>query len=141
MTTSKKEILAYVIIIIIGLVAAEHMNVVVSGSMEPVLYRGDIVVVEKVNFLGINEFDPNTLKVGDIVVYNARWFPNPVIHRVINVSEVNGAKYYTIKGDNNPTEDPELVSPDQITERVITIYDQPLVIPKVGYITLILKGL
>ena len=141
MTTSKKEILAYVIIIIIGLVAAEHMNVVVSGSMEPVLYRGDIVVVEKVNFLGINEFDPNTLKTGDIVVYNARWFPNPVIHRVINVSEVNGTKYYTIKGDNNPTEDPELVTPDQITERVVTIYDQPLVIPKVGYITLILKGL
>jgi len=141
MSTSKKEILAYILIIVIGLVAAEHMNVVVSGSMEPVLYRGDIVVVEKVNFLGFSEFDPNTLQVGDIVVYNARWFPNPVIHRVVNVSEINGSTYYTIRGDNNPTEDPELVTPDQITERVVTVFDHPVIIPKVGYITLILKGL
>ncbi|KZX15263.1 signal peptidase I [Methanobrevibacter filiformis] len=139
--TSKKEILAYVIIIIIGLVAAEHMNVVVSGSMEPVLYRGDIVVVEKVNFLGMNEFDPDTLKVDDIVVYNAEWFPNPVIHRIINVTEVNGTTYYTIKGDNNPTADPVLVRPEQITEKVLTIYNNPVIIPKVGYITLLLKGL
>lgn len=139
--SAKKEIIAYVIIIVVGLLVAQHMNVVVSESMEPVLYRGDIVIVEKSNFLGINEFDPNTVQVGDIVVYQATWFPNPVIHRVINESQINGSKYFTIKGDNNPVPDPVLVSPSQITERVVKVGDQPLIIPKVGYITIWLKGL
>lgn len=139
--SAKKEIAIYALIIIVGLILAQHMNVVVSGSMEPVFYRGDIVIVEKTNFLGIQEFNPNDAQVGDIVVYNAQWFPNPVIHRIINVTEVNGSKYFVIKGDNNPSPDPYLVSPSQITERVVTIGDQPFIIPKIGYITIWLKGL
>lgn len=139
--SAKKEIAIYALIIIIGLIAAQHMNVVVSGSMEPVFYRGDIVIVEKTNFLGINEFNPNNAKVGDIVVYNAAWFPNPVIHRIINVTQVNGSEYFVIKGDNNDAPDPYLVAPSQITERVATIGDQPVIIPKIGYITIWLKGL
>jgi signal peptidase len=137
----KKEIAIYTLIIIVGLMLAQHMNVVVSGSMEPVFHRGDIVVVEKANFLGLREFDPNTAQVGDIVVYNAEWFPKPVVHRIIDVTEVNGSKFYIIQGDNNPAPDPYLVSPSQITQRVVTIDDQPLMIPKIGYITIWLKGL
>ncbi|MBZ9570494.1 signal peptidase I [Methanobrevibacter sp. TMH8] len=139
--SAKKEIAIYALIIIVGLILAQHMNVVVSESMEPVFYRGDIVVVEKTDFLGIHEFDPNNAKVGDIVVYNAAWFPNPVIHRIINITEVNGSKYYVIKGDNNPSPDPYLVTPSQITSRVISIGGQPFIIPKIGYITIWLKGL
>ena len=56
-----KEIASYVIILIIVLLAAQHLNVVVSGSMEPAFYRGDIVMVEKADFLGINEFNPDDL--------------------------------------------------------------------------------
>jgi len=137
----KREIIAYVVVIIVAFFIAQHLNVVVSESMEPVLYRGDIVVVEKSNFFGINEFDPNDVEVGDIVVYHATWFPSPVIHRVINVSYENGTKYFTIQGDNNPVADPELVSPNQITERVVKIGNQPLIIPKIGYITIWIKGL
>ncbi|MDP3035410.1 MAG: S26 family signal peptidase, partial [Methanobacteriaceae archaeon] len=66
-----KEIAIYIAIIIIGVIAAQHMNVVVSESMEPVFYRGDIVLVEKANFLGIHEFNPEDVKKGDIVIYNA----------------------------------------------------------------------
>ena len=65
-----KEIASYVIILIIVLIAAQHMNVVVSGSMEPAFYRGDIVVVEKADFLGMNEFDPENVQIGDVVVYD-----------------------------------------------------------------------
>jgi len=140
----KKEIIIYALIIVIGLLVAQHMNVVVSESMEPTLYRGDIVLVEKSNFIGINEFNPNEVDVGDIVVYNAKWFSSPVIHRVINKTDINGTTYFIIKGDNNKTNsvpDPYLVSPSQITERVITIANQPLIIPKIGHITLWLKGL
>ncbi|BBL62142.1 signal peptidase I [Methanobrevibacter arboriphilus] len=139
--STKREIAVYALIIIVGLLIAQHMNVVVSGSMEPVFFRGDIVVVEKADFLGFHEFDPNNAEVGDIVVYNAKWFPNPVIHRIINETYVNGSKYYVIKGDNNNVPDPYLVSPSQITERVVTIGEQPFIIPKIGYITIWLKGL
>ena len=137
----KKEIAIYAIIIIVGLLVAQHMNVVVSESMEPVFFRGDIVVVEKANFIGIQEFDPNDAKVGDIVVYDAIWYPNPVIHRIINETTINGTKHFTIKGDNNNASDPYLVKPSQITQRVVMIGDQPFIIPKVGYITIWLKGL
>jgi signal peptidase len=118
------------------------MNVVVSGSMEPVFYRGDIVVVEKANFIGINEFNPEDVQVGDIVIYKANWFPEPVIHRVIDTGTAkNGTKYYVIKGDNNPVPDQEVVYPTQITSKVIKLGNQPLFIPKIGYITLWIRGL
>jgi len=138
----KKEIAIYALIIIVGFVAANHMNVVVSESMEPVLYRGDIVIIEKSNFLGINEFNPNDAKIGDIVVYNSKWYDKgPVIHRIINETYVNGSKYFIIKGDYNDKPDPYLVPSSLIISRVSTIGDQPLIIPKIGYITLWIKGL
>ncbi|WP_279303193.1 signal peptidase I [Methanobrevibacter woesei] len=141
--TSKKEIVAYVIIILLALLLAQHLNVVVSGSMEPEFYRGDIVVVEKANLfgLGIQEFDPNDVQVGDIVVYNAEWVDEAVIHRVINITEINGSTYFVIKGDNNDVPDPYYVSPDQITDRVVTWGDDPLIIPYIGNINLWLRGL
>ena len=66
--TDYKEIISYIVILAVVLIAAQHLNVVVSGSMEPVFYRGDIVAVEKADFLGIHEFDPSDVQVGDIVV-------------------------------------------------------------------------
>ena len=137
----KKEVICYIILLVVVLLAASHLNVVVSGSMEPVFYRGDIVVVEKANFLGISEFDPNDVQVGDIVVYDAVWYNNPVIHRVINITEINGTTMYMIKGDNNDRPDPYYVTPNQIRDRVLTFGDSPIVIPKIGYVTIILKGL
>ena len=136
-----KEVAIYVILIIVVLIAAQHLNVVVSGSMEPVMYRGDIVVIQKANLFGIQEFDPHTVQVGDIVVYNAVWYDSPVIHRVIKIAEINGTVCYMIKGDNNKKPDPYWVTAEQITDRVVTIGDQPLIIPKIGYITLWFKGL
>ena len=136
-----KEIASYAIILIIVLIAAQHLNVVVSGSMEPAFYRGDIVLVEKADFLGIHEFDPKDVKIGDVVVYDAAWFDQPVIHRVINIVDVNGTTMYVIKGDNNKSPDPYYVKADQIKERVVTIGDNLVVIPKVGYASLWLRGL
>lgn len=138
--TNYKEIIGYAVVIIVLLIASQHLNVVVSGSMEPVFYRGDIVVVEKTNFLGVHEFDPHDVKVGDIVVYDAVWYNSPVVHRIINITEINGTTYYEIKGDNNKKSDPYYVTADQIQERVLTFNGQPLIIPKIGYITIMLRG-
>lgn len=130
-----KEIATYIIIIIIGVVVAQHMNVVVSGSMEPVLYRGDIVIIDT---------NPNydNIQVGDIIVYKATWFNQPVIHRVIKKGlDQNGKPALITKGDNNPAADPYPVYPHQIISKVVSINGSPMVIPKIGYITLWIRGL
>ncbi|WP_414470012.1 signal peptidase I [Methanobacterium sp. ACI-7] len=135
-----KEIATYIIIILIGIIAAQHMNVVVSGSMEPVLYRGDIVIID-------NNPDKNNLQVGDIVVYRATWFPQPVIHRVIKIDKTSEGNLYTIQGDNNPSQDPAPVHPNQIISKVVNYPwsndpgQAPVVIPKIGYVTLWIRGL
>ena len=136
-----KEIASYIIILAVVLIVAQHLNVVVSGSMEPVFYRGDIVAVEKTNLLGIQEFNPKDVQVGDIVVYNAKWFNQPVIHRIIDIKEINGKTVYEIKGDNNNRSDPYYVTADQIEAKVIKWGDKPVVIPYIGTISLWLRGL
>ncbi|MDP3065541.1 MAG: signal peptidase I [Methanobacteriaceae archaeon] len=140
--SNAREIASYIIIIIIGIVLAQHLNVVVSGSMEPVFYRGDVVIIEKSNFLGIQEINPTILKPGDIVIYHATWFPEPVIHRIVGTgTDSTGKSYYIIKGDNNPRTDQDPVYPEQIQAKVISLGNNPLVIPKIGYITLWIRGL
>ena len=136
-----KEIASYVVILIIVLIAAQHLNVVVSGSMEPAFYRGDIVLVEKADFLGINEFNASDVRVGDVVVYDGAWYDQPVIHRIINITDINGTTMYVIKGDNNDSPDPYYVTSSQIKEKVVTVDDNLVVIPKIGYLSLWLRGL
>lgn len=136
-----KEIASYAVILIIVLIAAQHLNVVVSGSMEPVFYRGDIVAIEKADFFGIHEFNVNDVKKGDIVVYDAAWFNQPVIHRIIDIKDINGTTMYVIKGDNNNRTDPYYVTANQIESRVLTWGDKPIVIPWIGNISLWLRGL
>ncbi|MDD3753149.1 MAG: signal peptidase I [Methanobacterium sp.] len=141
-TSTNREIISYLAIILLGLILAQHLNVVVSGSMEPVFYRGDVVIIEKTNFMGISEMDVEDLKIGDIIIYDATWFAEPVIHRIIGIKQgSDGKKYYITKGDNNSKADPALVSGAQVKAKVIAIGDYPLVIPKIGYITLLIRGL
>ena len=136
-----KEVATYAIILIIVLIAAQHLSVVVSGSMEPTFYRGDIVVLQKADFFGIKEFDPKSLEVGDVVVYDAAWYDQPVIHRIINITDINGSTMYVIKGDNNKRPDPYYVKAEQINEKVVTLGDNLVVVPKIGYLSLWLRGL
>ena len=132
-----KEIAVYIVLIILVLIAAQHL----SGSMEPVMYRGDIVVLEKANLLGLQEFNPAEVEVGDIVVYNAAWHDGPVIHRVIEKGQINSTTVFKIKGDNNDVADPYWVTENQIASRVLTFNGQPLIIPKIGYISIWIRGL
>ncbi|MBE6485510.1 MAG: signal peptidase I [Methanosphaera stadtmanae] len=141
-TNLYKEILSYAAILILAVILSAHLNVVVSGSMEPAFYRGDIVATENVNTYGIQEFNPYTdVKVGDVVVYDAMWYSEPVIHRVIDIQQINGSQYYIIKGDNNDVQDPYPVSPEQVKSKVLKIGDSLVIIPKLGYVTLLFRGL
>ena len=136
-----KEIAVYIILIIAVLIVAQHLNVVVSGSMEPVMYRGDIVVLEQADLLGFHEFNVDDIEVGDIVVYVTPHHDGPIIHRVIEINQVNDTTLYKIKGDNNKVADPYWVTQGQIKSRVVTINGQPVIIPKIGYISIWIRGL
>lgn len=123
-----KEVIIYIIILGIGIILAHQLNVVSSGSMEPVLYKGDIVVID---------YNPNSIEVGDIIVYKATWFENKsVIHRVIAKQASNEGISYVLKGDNNDVQDPYPISRNQIISKVVMVDHQPIIIPKIGYISL-----
>jgi signal peptidase len=128
-----KEISTYIIIIIIAITMSHYMNVISSGSMEPVLYKGDVVIID---------YNPSTIETGDIIIYDARWFQNKhIIHRVIAKGEsTDGNIIYILKGDNNADQDPEPISPTDVIAKVVTINNHTLIIPKIGYITLWFQG-
>jgi len=157
--SKKNIIIEWILFLVVFFIVWSHVNVVVSNSMYPVMKRGDLVVVENAYW----EFNPEDVEVGDIVVYKAHWplsgnridyilqinnktlavysgdKTKPVIHRVIEKVNIDGSYYIITKGDNNPIYDPELVSLEQIKQRVITINGNPLIIPYVGYISIYLK--
>lgn len=54
--------------------------------------KGDILLIIKAN--------PDKLKIGDIIIFNAN-YQNPLIHRIIKISEKDGKKIFSTMGDNN----------------------------------------
>ncbi|HUS79059.1 MAG TPA: signal peptidase I [Patescibacteria group bacterium] len=65
--------------------------VVMSGSMEPSLRPGDLLVVE-----GYRSRGPD---VGDVVVYRSRRYRRVIVHRVVSVDESRGDVTLFTKGD------------------------------------------
>jgi len=65
--------------------------VVMSGSMEPSLRPGDLLVVE-----GYRSRLPD---LGDVVVYRSRRYGRVVVHRVVSVDESRGDVILFTKGD------------------------------------------
>ena len=74
-----------------------HAIAIASGSMEPKIYKGDVVVIEKIN----DRFDE--LEVGQVIAY--RYEGIMIVHRLIKIEKVNDEYYFYTKGDNNATED------------------------------------
>jgi signal peptidase len=77
--------------------------VVLTGSMEPGYYRGDILLV--------THWD-EPLIPGDVVVYKLAGQEIPIVHRVSIVQEMRGGDAYILtKGDNNQVDDRALYQP------------------------------
>ncbi len=62
---------------------------------------GDIMLLS-----GANE---GTVRLGDVLVYQSSR-PDPIIHRVVKIMQVNGKYTYQTKGDHNPGSNPDEVS-------------------------------
>ena len=114
---------------------ALHTNVPlhtpVSGSMEPTLKIGDLLVICG----GLKAEDIHASpKDGDIIVFKNPDNPNgmPIVHRAIEKFQKDGKWYFITKGDNNFYDDYKLfgwiIPEDYIIGKVI------FVIPKLGYV-------
>ena len=98
--------------------------IVLTGSMEPTLHMGDIVIVK----------ETTNIQDNDIIAFRER---NSVItHRVFEVRKEGGKEYYITKGDANSDTDQELLDKEQIEGkycfkipflgRVILFFQKPI---------------
>lgn len=77
-----------------------------SGSMEPVIYKGDVVIVEKIE----DEYDK--LEVGQVIAFD--YSGVIVVHRLVNIVMDNNHYYFYTKGDANYSPDNYAISEDMI---------------------------
>jgi signal peptidase len=141
MSFIKELAIAIPIIVVLALIGA-HLVVVPTGSMSPAINEGDMVIVEKTDVFGLmGEFNPKDVKQGDVIIYSKSHSSEEefVIHRVAEINESSGKKQFRMKGDNNTLYDEEMVSPDQVTGRVLTWNNGSLKIPQVGWLVLWFK--
>lgn len=101
-------------VILPALTQGDRWNVL-SGSMEPSIMIGDMIVSHKV--------DPVDVKVGDVLVYSHPAVPEPVTHRVVDISDSD----FILRGDANPADDAP-VAADQIIGKM------SYQIPKIGHV-------
>ena len=90
---------------------------VYTGSMEPAIPVGSIVVIKPAN--------PNTLKVGDIICFKIESESSTTVtHRIINITDEG----FITKGDANEDPDQWIVKKENIIGKVIAV------IPYLGYL-------
>lgn len=101
-----------------------HPTVVYSGSMQPALDIGDIVILSAVPV--------GTIKAGDIIQYRLDHID--IIHRVYNISGDKENKVFNTKGDANSDVDIDPVASRQIKGKVL------FTLPKIGWIPIAIKA-
>ncbi len=94
-----------------------QVKLVQSGSMEPSIKIGSVVVIKPMD----------NYKKGEIITFEGDK-KEPVTHRILEVQVVEGKFYFTTKGDVNNAPDAGLVSKDKVLGKVV------LDIPYLGYL-------
>lgn len=92
---------------------------ILSGSMEPEINTGDLAIVKSV--------DAEDVKVGDIITF--KYEGKVVTHRVVEKNEEG----FITKGDNNNTNDTEIVRGKDLIGKVL------FHMPFLGYVTVFLS--
>lgn len=106
-----------------------YPSVILTGSMEPQIQVGDVVVIRKM----LVEEDINNLKVDDIINFQREDIN--ITHRIDKIFEDEaGNLSFQTKGDNNQSVDQILVLPNDIKGIVVKV------VPKVGIPVLLIKG-
>jgi signal peptidase len=100
-------------------------TVIYSGSMQPAIGVGDVVIISEVQI--------DTIKEGDIIQYRSGNITIPTIHRVYEIHGEGDTKLFITKGDANNAPDMNPIIPDQISGKAI------FTLPKIGWIPIIIK--
>lgn len=87
-----------------------EIKIVLSGSMEPTIKTGSLVVIK-----------PESMyKEGDIITFGKDTKKDiPTTHRIIAIRVESGVAVYTVKGDANNSPDPKEVRQNEIIGKVI----------------------
>lgn len=121
------SIVAIVILLIVSILPITgnvKFMIVQSGSMEPMIKKGSIVMVKPAT-------DYN---IGDVITFNQYNPKNPPItHRIVEIKQVDNQISYITKGDANKGEDGEGVSKKDIVGKVL------FNVPYIGYVVGALK--
>jgi signal peptidase len=111
----------FVVFAVPQVVGAEHSYVVLSGSMEPHMAPGDVVIVDEVA--------ANSIAVGDIVTYSRDGGRSTITHRVVGFVETDAdGRAFRTKGDANPNRDLYLVRRSQVVGQVAHV------VPYIGHV-------
>jgi len=102
-----------------------HPALVASGSMQPMMYAGDVVIVAKV--------PADIIEQGDVIQFRKEGGIT-MMHRVIEVQETEGAKSFITKGDANSEPDTDPVIPENVVGKLV------LTIPKIGWASIVVKS-
>lgn len=120
-----KAVTSLIIILIVSIIFVQRISnnkitlggysifTVVTGSMVPVYEVGDMILTLDV--------DPDTLEVGDDVVYMGEmdsYKDKIVTHRIVSIDNSDGTRVFHTKGVANSYEDP-LVNGNQIYGKVL----------------------
>lgn len=97
-----------------------RIDVVLSGSMEPAVQTGSVVIVRPIG--------PEEIRTGDIIMYSSPDRTSLITHRVVKIEYTPGLRFVT-KGDANNNSDINPIQPDQILG-IVTF-----TIPFLGYLT------
>lgn len=100
---------------------------IATGSMEPNIKKGDVVIVEKVDKIY------NDIKVGDVIAFKHNNIV--IVHRVIKKINSKYGYYFYTKGDANSNADDYKISEEMIVGIV------NIKIPFIGYPTVLLSEL
>lgn len=80
---------------------------VLTGSMQPALGPGDVVIVRPT--------DAKTVQIGDVITFQAESDnPELITHRVTGVVFTGEGRQYVTRGDANGADDPMPVRPEQV---------------------------
>ena len=82
---------------------------IATGSMEPQISVGDMVLVSKL--------DTDALEIGDVIQFRSGSYT--VIHRIVAVMHENGTPSYITKGDANNANDAGTVSFEDVVGKVV----------------------
>ena len=96
-----------------------HRYIVVSSSMEPNLYAGDMVFVN-------SNVDFEDVQIGDVIIF--QYEEKNIIHRVVDEAWIETERFLKTKGDNNKSADGYLTTEENFCGVAICQ------IPKIGFL-------